>query len=337
MRFRTVRLGVVSFVTTFVLMGTLTTALANDESPVQIDPAAAVSGSQQPAPVSPPSSQVGPCGQAQYEPLADAQSQAIVAAVSHVAPKWGQLFTEQQLVMESQSAKGFSLSTASCGQFTGLIIPLRQVGAELEGHIFYYEGTWLGESYSEAFAVKGWGNVSRVIYRLFDGQLQTVSLEEAVRILPINFDAVPAPMGALAHIQMDVAETTGRIAGAGNGSGLPGKTTQGSGCITVYVPKSGYSVFGSLLYTFWQRKGWCYTESSVYNVTVGAYATDIAPTISFLGVVASWDSPSSVAHGSFRQGTFQNCIPLAGCWGAGSPWIEIWSYTNGNWTYNTGF
>jgi hypothetical protein len=103
-----------------------------------------------------------------------------------------------------------------------------------------------------------------------------------------------------------------------------------SGCRTAYYYKEGFSLLGSVIYKFWQRKYWCY-GSRVSNVQVSTYLTNVDPLQYYRGVVNQWDNynSSKTSHDSMRQAHMENCVLKYGCIMSSYPAVRIIAYSNG--------
>jgi hypothetical protein len=116
-----------------------------------------------------------------------------------------------------------------------------------------------------------------------------------------------------------------------------------TGCRTVDVARIGRSVLGFVVYRFHQVKKWCWDFPRITSRVVWTYVDKVDPNMEYDGVVGAlgyyyaWCcGVGSSGHYSFREGKFRNCIPWVGCIGTQYPWVKIWTFANGGYTYATG-
>jgi hypothetical protein len=131
------------------------------------------------------------------------------------------------------------------------------------------------------------------------------------------------------------------------GEGRPGaaagttRSLQASGCKTVWATRIGRSLLGFVTYKYTQEKYFCWTSPRVTTVQVSAYPCCTDPTWFYRGTVGSagwyftWSGDSRGGHYSLRQGKFEQVL-LGKVVNSALPWVKIWVYGNGGWSYATG-
>jgi hypothetical protein len=124
-------------------------------------------------------------------------------------------------------------------------------------------------------------------------------------------------------------------------AGKPRRYLQGSGCKTVWAARIGRSVLGFTLWKYTQEKYFCWSYPKLTNVQTNAYPCCTDPTwhwvrqIGSSGWFFSWAGSSQGGHYTFRQGRFEQT--LAGkLLDSAQPWVKIWVYGDGSWSYSTG-
>jgi hypothetical protein len=156
-------------------------------------------------------------------------------------------------------------------------------------------------------------------------------------------DPAPAPEAGYTVTTFDAG---GRVVSVESGtgtevSGSP-EVASLSGCKTLNAWRNGYTLLGMLAWRFHQVKYWCWSYPSITTVSVGAYVSNLLSTYYYRGVVSahgwffSWAGSSRGGHYSFRQGQIDNCLLRYGCIRSEYPWVKIWAYGNGGWSYSTG-
>lgn len=102
-------------------------------------------------------------------------------------------------------------------------------------------------------------------------------------------------------------------------------------CTSTDRYRRGYTLLGFTAWEFHQTKNWCY-GSSVSNVSVGVYVTNMDPNFYYRGVVNQWDrfTTNNATHDSMRQAQIDNCVFKYGCIGTVYPAIEIWANKDGS-------
>lgn len=116
-----------------------------------------------------------------------------------------------------------------------------------------------------------------------------------------------------------------------------------SGCRQLQVTRIARSLLGQELFRYWQTKYWCWnTGHTVSNVQIGASGSTSDPTWFFRGTISAQGWPytwccsnGSSGHYSFRQGKFEQVV-LGKLISAKYPWVKIWVYGNGGYSYETG-
>jgi hypothetical protein len=160
------------------------------------------------------------------------------------------------------------------------------------------------------------------------------------------FDAAGLPLGPpRAVLEADHRPTIADRAAEGPPVAV-GRRLQshgGSGCRQVQITRIARSLFGLELFRYWQTKYWCWNSGhTVSSVRIGASGSTSDPTWFYRGTISSqgWAynwccSNGSSGHYSFRQGKFEQV--LAGkTISSKYPWVKIWAYGNGSYSYETG-
>ena len=120
------------------------------------------------------------------------------------------------------------------------------------------------------------------------------------------------------------------------------RSLQSSGCRSVSIARVGRSLFGSVIYKYWQDKYWCWSYPKVTSASVGVHVGDVDPFWYYRGTVASqgwyfnWCCGSGTSgHYSLRQGKFENVI-AGRLLSSEYPWVKIWARGDGSYSYETG-
>lgn len=115
-----------------------------------------------------------------------------------------------------------------------------------------------------------------------------------------------------------------------------------SGCKTVWATRVGRSfLFGTVLWKLTQEKNFCWAYPRLTSVNTNAYPCCTDPTWFYSGLIGSagwffkWAGNSSGGHYTFRQGRFEQQV-LGKVIDSAQPWVKIWAYGDGSWTYDTG-
>lgn len=114
-------------------------------------------------------------------------------------------------------------------------------------------------------------------------------------------------------------------------------------CKVAKVAYTRHTLFGSVAYRFWMRRGWCWRYPRLVSVGTTTYVTDMDGLNEYDGIVSAsgfwfqWccNEPHS-GHSAFRQGEFHNCIFRYGCLSTVYPWIRMKVRGNGTYTYSVG-
>ncbi len=99
---------------------------------------------------------------------------------------------------------------------------------------------------------------------------------------------------------------------------------------------------GILAYRWHQTKYFCWSGGAVGSATVGSYVSDNDGTNYYRGLLSddqwyfSWNGNSHGGHYSIRQAIMENCVPVFGCLSTSNPYVKIWAYANGNYSYEAG-
>ena len=115
-----------------------------------------------------------------------------------------------------------------------------------------------------------------------------------------------------------------------------------SGCLSVDAWRNKYTLLGFLAYRWHQTKYFCWSGGAVNSVTIGSYVSDNDGTNYYRGLLSSdhwyfsWNGNSHGGHYSIRQAIMENCVPVFGCLSTSNPWVKIWAYANGTWSYTVG-
>lgn len=121
----------------------------------------------------------------------------------------------------------------------------------------------------------------------------------------------------------------------------PTRSLQGSGCKTVWAARIGKSIFGFTIWRYTQEKYFCWSYPRLTSVQTNAYPCCTDPTWFWKGNVGSagwffaWAGSSRGGHYSFRQGRFEQRV-LGRVIDSAQPWVKLWTYGNGGWSYATG-
>lgn len=120
------------------------------------------------------------------------------------------------------------------------------------------------------------------------------------------------------------------------------RSSSASGCKTVWATRIGRSaIFGTVLWKYTQEKQFCWSYPRITSIKVSAYPCCTDPTWFFRGTIGSagwylqWAGSSMGGHYSFRQGLFEQEV-LGKVIDSAQPWVKLWVYGDGSWTYDTG-
>jgi len=120
-----------------------------------------------------------------------------------------------------------------------------------------------------------------------------------------------------------------------------------SGCRSVDIYRSKYTLLGALAYRWHQTKYWCWSGGRVYgpaysgDPAIGYYISDSDGWNVFQGISGtatyyySWGGNSRGGHYSLRQAAMQNCI-WAICLGTQYPYVKIWAHADGSYAWEVG-
>lgn len=120
---------------------------------------------------------------------------------------------------------------------------------------------------------------------------------------------------------------------------LPVTTT---GCLSIDAWRNKYTLLGFLAYRWHQTKYFCWSGGAVNSIAVGYYVSDNNGFNYFRGLASQdqwffrWNGNTRGGHYSMRQATMENCVPFLGCLSVAYPYVRIWVYANGAWTYEVG-
>ena len=149
-----------------------------------------------------------------------------------------------------------------------------------------------------------------------------------VLVARVQYAPGPAAAGAGA--------TRGRV-----GVSTPVRALQASGCKNVWAARVGKSLLGFTIWKYTQEKYFCWTSPRLTNVQTNAYPCCTDPTWHWVGQVGSagwffsFGGDSRGGHYSFRQGRLQQTI-AGRLLDSAQPWVKLWVYSNGGWSYATG-
>ena len=105
-------------------------------------------------------------------------------------------------------------------------------------------------------------------------------------------------------------------------------------CSSVTETVDAYSYLGAHLWTYGQTIDWCWDNDTVTDKSRFRWGHTHDPFWNFNGHIDSFES-GGVGQWSYRaytQGSFQLCVPGAGCTGGENPWVDMTVYGNGNHT-----
>jgi hypothetical protein len=126
----------------------------------------------------------------------------------------------------------------------------------------------------------------------------------------------------------------------GGGADPGGRQLQATGCKTVYATRFRTGYFGETLWKYTQQKYFCWSSPRLTSVQTQALACCLDPFWRYAGTVGAngWFfaslGDSRGGHYSFRQGRFDQSI-LGSVLSSAYPWIKIWAYGNGTWSFQT--
>lgn len=217
-----------------------------------------------------------------------------------------------------------------------IVIPYTNLGADSrQAYIGIVSGTWDGKAVSEAIAV--YDKDLTQVYVANGAEISAESRDVWAASLPVRIDAVLGPTPQLVSVA-DVTEArlvgpavSVRSSAKAAGLAQPLMVT----CTGASGTQTAYTALGFVAYRFSMTKNFCYSGAAwgITNISVSTGISDVDPMFYYNGVVSSWDSWASngTYHTSFRQGRFDNCIPIWGCIGASYPSVTITAiYTGGN-------
>lgn len=185
--------------------------------------------------------------------------------------------------------------------------------------IAFWSGYWDNNYYTGAIATVGESDIY-----LSDGKqvfpVERESLHHYIQV-PLYALSGPVPPGLTETYTQSVLE---------DGLSEPSEEGMLLGCATVYRSRNGFTLLGFLAWTFNMSKYFCYNGSSVYNINVSTYVSNMDPNFYYRGIVSSADYPITNGHHSLRQGHIENCIFQYGCIGSYYPGIVTNVYNNGS-------
>lgn len=207
------------------------------------------------------------------------------------------------------------------------LVPL-MTPAGAHARVAYWEGHWNSRNYSGGLATIAKSNMLLFADGVVRPVESSADLEEYIGF-PLYAVGGSVPYG------MPVEEVTvsSDAVNALPNSTAPSRTQPlaTNGCKTVYVARNGYSIFGSLIWTFNMSKYFCYDGSSVFNINVSAWASNMDWAWTYRGIVSSSDYSIAGGHLSMRQGHMEACYIGVPCGVANAyPGIEIKVYNNGS-------
>ena len=168
----------------------------------------------------------------------------------------------------------------------------------------------------------------------------------ATEAMEQSFDTAGRPLGPPRPVAAADHRPTAADRAAEVSQGPPVRQLEShgtSGCRQVQITRIGRSLFGLELFRYWQTKYWCWNSGhTVYNLQIGASGSTSDPTWFYRGTISSQGWPytwccsnGSSGHYSFRQGKFEQVV-LGKTLSAKYPWVKIWAYGNGGYSYDTG-
>jgi hypothetical protein len=172
----------------------------------------------------------------------------------------------------------------------------------------------------------------------------TAYVEEVAYEQPMSSAGRPiGPKVAVSAAEHSPDATALAVAGGSRGRAPAGtsRSLQASGCKTVWATRIGRSLLGFVTYKYTQEKYFCWSSPRVTTVQVSAYPCCTDPTWFYRGPVASagwyfaWSGDSRGGHYSLRQGRFEQSV-LGKIVNSAQPWVKLWVYGNGGWSYATG-
>ena len=123
-----------------------------------------------------------------------------------------------------------------------------------------------------------------------------------------------------------------------------GGTSSASGCVRVTVNNEYETATGSTAYWFHTWTNWCWTRSTktISSVSTGSYVSGVNWPYVYQGVISdttefySWYAGhpnSGFIHD--KQARFDNCIVSLGCYASSYPRNELYSHSDGTWSWST--
>lgn len=227
------------------------------------------------------------------------------------------------------------VSSAKCGedQATIAVIPFTQDGSTLAAHITIWKANWNSKSFDAAIAIVE--NSQNVVYSYSEKKgILSESKENWRKQAKVPFESIQGfklPMTK----DLEVAETMNVPPQLfqENSSVQPLATTY---CKAVAAARTGYTLLGFVAYKFWERVYFCYNGlSSVSNVNVSAYVSNMDSQEYYRGVVSQWGYYQGTSYNAMRQGQIDNCVLKYGCIGSSYPAVQIIVYKDGSWFYIT--
>lgn len=216
-----------------------------------------------------------------------------------------------------------------------VIIPFTQNGSTIVAQIAQWNGSWNTTEYDGAIAVIQDRQEWVYDYDELQHKIIPVKKSEWIKKNDVPFGYIQG--FSLPLVKQDVSLVT-EISQPYVDNGFQGiQLTGTTSCKTVDIQKTVYTLLGFVAYRFHQRKYWCYNGSTVSNVNIGVYLSDVDPNFYYKGIVNQWDilGQNSTFHDSMRQAQVDNCIVKYGCIGSSYPAIQIITYANGQYSYST--
>ena len=220
-------------------------------------------------------------------------------------------------------------SFVQCGEKDAVTIVLLPIvvneSQTLFAHIAYWKGNWGSRSLEGALALV---ESDQDFVYVYNDKKEVVSLAKGnwSKKAKLSFDEIGG-LGLPLKTNDDVTEQN-----AGIPNNIIPATTY---CRSVNIARTHYTTLGFVAYKFHQTKYWCYNGSTVSNVNVNVYLSNVDPNYYYRGIVSQWDVPRSGSHDSMRQGQFDNCILQYGCIGTSYPAVQIVANANGSYGYST--
>ena len=173
---------------------------------------------------------------------------------------------------------------------------------------------------------------------VFDGQqVYVVSADQVKEVSKAVLESatngllakISLPTGEKPYAPLEVAVTNNRRPGVGE------TTTSAGVCKTVEAVQTGYTVLGFVAYKFHQLKDWCFDGTTVSNVAVNTYLSQVDGLQYYRGIASSldrFDPAGQTWHNSIRQAHMENCIVSAqiGCISSTYPATQITVHADGS-------